>query len=149
MIKIEKTTAKNTDFIKLVALLDNSLALTDGNEHAFYDQYNKLDHIKYAIVIYKDDQAIGCGAIKEFDQHRVEIKRMYVLAQQRGKGIASKILTALEDWAKELGYQKCILECGKRQPDAIGCYQKNNYTQITNYGQYKGIANSVCFEKVL
>jgi len=79
----------------------------------------------------------------------MEVKRMYVLPQHRGKGLATRILTGLESWAKELSYQKCILETGKRQPEAIALYTKNGYIVIPNYGQYKGIENSVCFEKVL
>jgi putative acetyltransferase len=59
------------------------------------------------------------------------------------------VLKALEDWAKELGYHKCILETGKRQPDAIALYQKNGYSIMPNYGQYQGVTNSVCFEKQL
>lgn len=72
---------------------------------------------------------------------------MYTLPENRGKGIATKILTELEKWAAELSYQKCILETGKRQPDAIWLYQKNGYKVIPNYGKYLVMENSVCFEK--
>ena len=65
----------------------------------------------------------------------------------RGKGIASRILNELENWASELRYDKCILETGKRQPEAISLYQRNGYKLIPNYGQYAGVENSVCFEK--
>ncbi|MGB5499367.1 MAG: GNAT family N-acetyltransferase, partial [Maribacter sp.] len=49
----------------------------------------------------------------------------------------------------ELSYEKCVLETGKRQPEAIQLYTKSGYKIIPNYGQYKGIANSICFEKIL
>ncbi len=65
----------------------------------------------------------------------------------RGKGIASKILAELEIWATELFYEKCILETGKKQPEAIALYKKNGYNIIPNYGQYAGVENSLCFEK--
>jgi len=55
----------------------------------------------------------------------------------------------LEHWAVELGYKKCVLETGKRQPDAIALYTKQGYESIPNYGQYMGMENSVCFEKEL
>src|SRR6185436_21021693 len=58
-----------------------------------------------------------------------------------------KVLNELEKWASELSYQKCILETGWRQPDAIRLYEKNGYKRISNYGKYAGIENSVCFEK--
>jgi hypothetical protein len=55
----------------------------------------------------------------------------------------------LENWAGELSYAKCILETGKRQPEAIGLYKKNGYKLIPNYGQYAEAENSLCFEKEL
>ncbi len=149
MIRIIKTDASQPDFKKLVAFLDADLAERDGEDHSFYDQYNKLHLIKYALVAYEKDLPVACGAIKEFEPNVMEVKRMYVTPEKRGKGIATKVLSSLEDWARELGYQKCVLETGKRQPEAIALYTKNGYKIIPNYGQYAGIENSVCFEKFL
>lgn len=149
MIKIKRTTSENKDFVRLVKDLDADLAIRDGDDHPFYNQFNKIDSIKYAIVAYENDKPVGCGAIKQFDTDAMEVKRMYVTAQERGKGIASKILSALEAWAAELQFKKCILETGKKQPEAIRLYQKNGYTLIPNYGQYAGVENSLCFEKKL
>ena len=64
-------------------------------------------------------------------------------------GIATQILTELEKWATELSFKKCVLETGKKQPEAIALYIKNGYKIIPNYGQYEGVENSVCFEKLL
>ncbi|ALM07839.1 GNAT family acetyltransferase [Sediminicola sp. YIK13] len=147
MVRIVKTDASQSDFKKLVALLDGDLAERDGEDHSFYDQFNKLHLIKYALVAYEKDLPVACGAIKEFEPEVMEIKRMYVTPKKRGEGIATKVLSALENWARELGYQKCVLETGKRQPEAIALYTKNGYQIIPNYGQYAGIENSVCFEK--
>ena len=74
---------------------------------------------------------------------------MYTPPESRGKGVASKVLTELETWAAEMSYEKCILETGKKQPEAIGLYKKNGYMLIPNYGQYAEVENSVCFEKLL
>jgi len=149
MIKITRTGPDNQDFIDLVKYLDADLAERDGNDHSFYAQFNKIDKIKYALVVYEDDKPIGCGAIKEYAQNTMEIKRMYTLPESRGKGIATKVLTELEIWATELSYEKCVLETGKKQPEAIGLYKKNGYKLIPNYGQYAEIENSLCFEKVV
>jgi len=146
---IKRTDSDNPDFIKLVKYLDADLAEKDGSDHAFYSQYNKIDKIKYAVVLYKNDIAIGCGAMKEFAENTMEVKRMYTVTESRGKGIATNILRELENWAAELSYKKCVLETGKRQPEAIALYKKNGYEIISNYGQYVGIENSVCFEKAL
>ena len=147
MIKIIRTDSDNKDFIELVKYLDTDLAVKDGDQHSFYNQFNKIDKIKYVVIVYENDKAAGCGAIKEYAPGIVEIKRMYTSPESRGKGIATKILNELEIWATELRYEKCILETGKKQPDAIGLYKKNGYKLIPNYGQYAGIEYSLCFEK--
>jgi putative acetyltransferase len=147
MIKIIRTNSDNQDFIDLVKHLDADLAERDGGDHSFYAQFNKIDKIKYVVVAYENRKPIGCGAVKEYAPNTVEIKRMYTLPEGRGKGIATKVLTELEIWAIELFYEKCILETGKKQPEAIGLYKKNGYKLIPNYGQYAEIENSLCFEK--
>ena len=147
MIKIIRTNSTNRDFIELVKCLDADLAIRDGNEHSFYDQFNKIVNIKYVVIAYMDSGPVSCGAIKEFDSTTMEVKRMYTLPSARGKGIASQVLSELEKWAAELSFHKCILETGRRQPEAIRLYTKNGYKSIPNYGQYIGMENSVCFEK--
>ena len=149
MIKLIRTSSDDQNFTNLVKLLDADLAETDGTEHSFYAQFNKIDKIKHAVVVYDNEKPIGCGAMKDFTQNAMEVKRMYTLPESRGKGIATLILGGLEKWAAELLYQKCVLETGKRQPDAIALYLKNGYKIIPNYGQYIGVENSVCFEKEL
>lgn len=147
MIKLIRTDSDNPDFVELVKYLDADLAERDGSDHSFYSQFNKINKIKHAVVVYENDNPIACGAIKEFTPDAMEVKRMYTSPQSRGKGIAGKVLTELENWASELSYKKCVLETGKRQPEAIELYKKNGYRLIPNYGQYAGIENSLCFEK--
>jgi putative acetyltransferase len=147
MIKLVRTDSDNPDFRSLVVLLDQYLQIQDGDEHAFYAQYNKVDKIRHVVVAYKDDEPVGCGAIKEYAERIVEVKRMYVKPEQRQQGIARKILSELETWAKELGFSECILETGKKQPEAIALYTNSGYQIIPNYGQYEGVENSVCMSK--
>jgi putative acetyltransferase len=149
MIRTKRTDSVDKDFQALVRELDKELATRDGKDHLFYSQYNKIDAIKHTVVVYDEDIPVGCGAIKEFEDDAMEVKRMYVPENLRGKGIASKVLEELERWAKELGYKRCVLETGKRQPEAIRLYEKNKYVITSNYGQYVGVDNSVCFEKIL
>jgi len=149
MLKLIRTDNTNVDFLSLVNLLDTNLKVTDGDEHDFYNQFNGVENIKFVIVAYLNDKLVGCGAIKH-NQHKImEVKRMFVSEVHRGKGIATQILKALELWAFELGYEKCILETGNRQKSAIALYEKNGYQVIDNYDQYIGVVNSVCFGKVL
>ncbi len=147
MLHLKRTNSTDPDFIQLVARLDAELKISDGEDHAFYDQYNKIHNIRYAVVAYLDGQAVGCGAIKKFDEQSMEVKRMYVKPDCRGQKIATTVLKDLEQWTRELGYQRCVLETGKKQPEAIALYHYAGYQVIANYGQYVGVDNSVCFEK--
>ena len=131
----------------MVALLDADLAKSDGEDSAFYAQFNGIEHLNQTVVFYFDNIPVACGAFKRFDATSVEVKRMFVQPDYRGKGIASNVLKALEEWAKEIGYTTCVLETGLRQPEAIALYKKNNYQIIPNYPPYLGIENSVCFKK--
>ena len=144
-----RTNSENKDFQKLVEALDADLKIRDGEDNVFYAQFNKITAIKHAIVAYDDDLPVGCGAIKQYTEDTVEVKRMYVLPERRRHGIAASILSELEVWANELHYARCILETGQKQPEAISLYKKSGYQIIPNYGQYEGIENSVCFEKLL
>jgi len=147
MVTITRTNSDNPDFIELVKYLDADLAERDGHEHSFYAQFNKISKIKYVVIAHENGQPVGCGAIKEYAPNTMEVKRMYTSPEHRGQGIASKVLTELERWAAELSYEMCILETGKKQPEAIALYKKNGYQRIPNYGQYAETKNSVCFEK--
>jgi putative acetyltransferase len=149
MIHFIRTDSDNKFFQALVRELDADLKIRDGEDHSFYSQFNKIDKIKYAIVGFDNEMPVGCGAIKELSKDTMEVKRMYVPLVRRGQGIAGKILKELENWAYELNYTKCLLETGKKQPEAIALYKKNGYQIIPNYGQYENVENSVCFEKIL
>ena len=144
-----RTNADNDDFQKLVKALDADLKIRDEEDNVFYAQFNKITAIKHVIVAYDDNLPVGCGAIKQYADDTIEVKRMYVLPEKRGHGIAGLVLGELEVWAKELNYARFILETGQKQPEAIALYKKEGYQIIPNYGQYEGIANSICFEKIL
>ncbi len=148
-MKLLRTNSENKDFILLVKQLDLDLKKKDGDEHSFYAQFNKIDTIKHVVLAYDNETLLGCGAIKNFDKETMEIKRMFTSEFSRGKGVATMVLSELEKWASELRYKRCILETGIKQPDAIRLYKKNGYKTIPNYGQYKEIKDSKCFEKNL
>jgi GNAT superfamily N-acetyltransferase len=147
MIKLLRTDSDDADFRALVALLDADLAIRDGEEHSFYAQFNKIDKIRKVVVAYQDEKAVGCGAFRKYEANVAEIKRMYVREENRGRGIAGKILAELERWAKELNFSECILETGIKQPEAIRLYEKSGYEIIPCYGQYLNVENSVCMRK--
>jgi GNAT superfamily N-acetyltransferase len=149
MINCIRTNSENEHFRLLVQELDADLKDRDGDDHVFYAKFNKIDTIQHVIVAYENEVAVGCGAIKQHTSDAIEVKRMYVLVHQRRKGIATAMIQSLEQWASELGYLYCLLETGKRQPEAIALYTKSGYHIIPNFGQYENVGNSVCFKKAL
>lgn len=146
-LTFHRTNSDHTDFHMLVLELDKDLAVRNGDSDAFFAQYNKIDQIKNVVVAYENGIAVGCGAMKEYNETTMEIKRMFVSLNQRGKGIGNHILNELQKWAKELEYSTCILETGVKMPEAIALYKKNGFNVIPNYGQYATIESSICFEK--
>jgi GNAT superfamily N-acetyltransferase len=146
---IKRTDSTNGGFQELVKQLDAELAIRDGEEHAFYHQFNTIEALQYVVLIFDMGVPVGCGAMKSSSPTAMEIKRMFTIPEFRGRGIAGLVLSELEKWATQLKMDVCILETGKRQPEAIALYKKHGYQIISNFGPYKGIANSVCFEKNL
>ncbi len=147
MFELKRTTSGDTDFQNLNALLEQYLRKIDGDEHEFYARLNKIDKIPNVVVLYSDRIPIGCGAFRKIDENTVEIKRMYVQPECRGKAFAAGILQELETWAAELMFSVFLLETGKNQPAAIRFYQKAGYEIIPNFGQYIDSENSVCMRK--
>ncbi len=149
MLKLVRTNSGNEDFMVLVKQLDAYLKITDGDEHDFYNQFNSISALKHVVIAYFNKKPIGCGALKQLSKKNVEIKRMFTNEEARGKGIATQVLFELEQWAKLLNYDSIVLETGIRQTEAIQFYEKNLYENIANYGQYIGMENSLCFQKII
>jgi GNAT superfamily N-acetyltransferase len=149
MVRILRTTTNHPDFESLIRLLDADLWSRNCEGQEAYSAHNNVAFIQTAVVAYLDDQPAGCGCFKPFDNGSVEIKRMYVCPAFRGQGISKLVLAELEQWAAELGNKIAVLETGLRQPEAIGLYSGFGYQVIENYGPYKDLPNSVCFQKEL
>ncbi len=149
IIKCIRTTSTHSDFLSLVKALDQELAIRNGEDNDFFVQFNKVNLLQYVVIAYEDNNPVACGAMKALEEKTMEIKRMYVLPEKRGGGIAQIILTELETWSKEIGTRRCVLETGDDMLSAIRLYEKSGFVKMTNYGQYAKIENSVCFEKKL
>jgi len=149
MITLIRTDSSNSAYQSLVKILDAELKVRDGDDHAFYAQYNKSDAIKHVVLAYVNNLAVACGALKKYEGKTVEVKRMFVRPEFRGQGIAAMVLKELESWANESGFETLILETGINQPEAINLYKKWDYLVIPNYGQYEGKEMSICMTKIL
>jgi GNAT superfamily N-acetyltransferase len=101
------------------------------------------------LVARLDGAAVGCGALRTLEPGVGELKRMYVVPEFRGYGIARRILAALESRALELGQGVIRLETGRGQPEAIALYQSSGYSEIAGFGEYHTNEHAVCLEKRL
>jgi GNAT superfamily N-acetyltransferase len=85
------------------------------------------------LIGYEDGEPVCVGGIKRLPDGACEIKRMYVVPQARGRGLARELLAALEDEARSLGYELARLDTGPRQPHAERMYRAAGYAEIGNF----------------
>jgi GNAT superfamily N-acetyltransferase len=78
-----------------------------------------------------------------------EVKRMFVIEQARGQGLARRILAALEEDARAAGRIRMVLETGTKQPEAIALYTSSGYEPCAKFGYYRHYESSRCFAKAL
>jgi GNAT superfamily N-acetyltransferase len=106
-------------------------------------------------VGYLDDEPVATGAWRRSDVEAfgatvtAEVKRMYVVAPARGKGLARAVLSHLEQTAAEAGFEALLLETGLKQPEAIALYESSGYVPVPGFGYYKDAELSRCFGKDL
>ena len=154
-IEFMRCSGTNEDFIENCQLLDMDLDKRVGRviQRDKYKQYNQLDEIKEAIVAYVDGKAAGAGAIREYQygdiDNATELKRVFVRDEFQGKGIGTKLVLELIEWAKELGYRELILETGELIQESCHVYRKVGFNKIDNYGPYISMPESLCMMKEL
>ena len=148
-LKILKTDSKNNDFIKLIKLLDDDLNERYGELQKQYSKHNKVDYIKDVVIIYKDEAPVACEALKKHNINIIELKRIFVIKENRRQGLSKLIIKELEELAINSGYKHILLETGIKQHEAINMYRNTGYDVIQNYKPYIGNINSVCMKKDL
>ena len=101
-------------------------------------------------VAYSDEGTpLGCGGLRQLDPTEGEVKRMYVAPASRGSGVSTALLRTLEEYAREHGWRRLVLETGDQQPDAVRFYEREGYSRIPNFGYYADSDLSLCYELVL
>ncbi|MFL0249645.1 GNAT family N-acetyltransferase [Clostridium neuense] len=148
-MEIIRTDSKNSDFLKLIKLLDDDLNGRYGELQKQFDKHNKVDCINDVIVIYKDKLPAACGGFKEYASDTIELKRIFVAKDSRRQGLSKLVIKELEELARKKGYRHAVLETGKKQFEAINLYKNAGYSEIQNYGPYIGNNNSICMKKEL
>lgn len=140
----------NRDFALLVAELDREFWVRYPHTQQNFEPYNRVDHTARIAVAYRGETPVACGCFRPMRYPKtIEIKRMYTIPPERGKGIARAVLQYLEEQAISEGFELAKLETGIRQPEAIAAYTKAGYHQIPNFAPYEKVEESICMEKRL
>ncbi|OOV18298.1 GNAT family N-acetyltransferase [Flavobacterium sp. LM4] len=146
-IKVVHTTSENPDFIFLYNTFDTFLWERYPELKTDYWSNNVIEFNPNVVIVYLDDKAVGCGCFKKYHETAAELKRMFVLPEGRGLGIAQHIIKEVESKAIEQGFKMLILETLYKQLEAINLYQKMGFEIIENYEPYVGLTNSICMSK--
>jgi ribosomal protein S18 acetylase RimI-like enzyme len=111
--------------------------------------YNISECITEVLIVYIDDEAVGCAGLKRYSEIDVEIKRVWVEPEQRGHHIALDMMAQIEERASYDGYKRTILQTREIMEDAVELYKKLGYTKIDNYPPYDKLDGAICFAKEL
>lgn len=146
-MKIMPVSPENERVQKLIAQLDKYQIGLYGIDCCHLDSAAELKRSgAYLVGVYVDDELTGIGAVKLFEEY-AEIKRVYVEEAFRGSGIAEKIISTLEGYARQNGKTSIYLETGILQYAALQFYKKLGYKERTQFGSYMANGLSVFFEK--
>lgn len=100
-------------------------------------------------IAWRGDTAIGCAAVRRIEPDAGEVKRMYVVPEERGCGIGRMLLAELESQARRLGMTRLVLETGVRQTVAMALYRSAGFADTEPFGEYVDSPLSVCLAKNL
>lgn len=145
---IKKVPYNHPDFVMLTEILNQELWDRNPGRQSEYVSHNYLDSEANTVVAYEETIPVACGAFRGLENDEVEIKRMFVKPEYRGKGFGNQVLKELENWAQTKNSKTAILETGLNHLESISLYKKSGYIQIENYGPYKNLPQSVCMKKV-
>jgi ribosomal protein S18 acetylase RimI-like enzyme len=101
-----------------------------------------------------DAVPLACGGWRVHEEpvggeSTVEIKRMYVAAAARRRGLARLVLAELERSAARAGHRVVVLNTGYKQPEAVTLYESCGYREIPGYGIYRDMPGAFFYGKAL
>jgi len=120
-----------------------------GACHFRLDAHEVADGQGAFLIAFRAGTPVGYGAVRRIETQTGEVKRMYVVPQERGRGVGRAILNAIQAEARALRVSRLVLETGIRQTEALALYQRAGFTRIAPFGDYVGSPLSVCLAKEL
>lgn len=111
--------------------------------------YNISASIQDVLIAYIDHVPVACSGLKKYSESDIEIKRVWVETEYRGRHIATDMMKIIEDKAKQQGFQRMILQTREIMTDAVKLYEKLGYYRIDNYPPYDKLDGAICLAKEL
>jgi len=141
---------RTPDIRDLIEALDAYQASLYPPESNHLEPVEKLISPAYYFIAARQNHALlGIASFRRTSDSYVEIKRLYVPHQHRGKGLAMKLMAALEKKALREGYSEARLETGFRQNEALKLYHKLGYKKGDPFGSYCEDPLSIFMQKKL
>ena len=133
----------------IAALNEHLLSLTPAEfcSHMTVEQMADADTTVF--VARHEGRAVGCGALRRHDAGVAEVKRMYTLPSQQGRGIGGRILALIEELARSEGFTRLVLETGHRHDAAWRVYERGGFTRCGPVLDYPPSEYSVFYEKAI
>jgi len=136
-VELTVTSYDSPEAIELIAELQADLAVRYGSGDETPVAAVQFDRPHGLFLIGSDDgHLVACSGIRLTAPGVAELKRMYVRAAARRRGIARLMLARLEDEARSLGATQLRLETGIRQPEAVAMYEACGYIATEPFGHY-------------
>ncbi|MFJ2178383.1 GNAT family N-acetyltransferase [Streptomyces sp. NPDC101062] len=108
------------------------------------------------LVAYRDGAPVASGGWRAqdtvaegYEGGDAELKRMFVVPEARGRGLARRVLAELEESARRAGRVRMVLETGDVLAEAVGLYRSSGYVPTTGFGFYRDHPDSTFFRKPL
>lgn len=148
--EIRRVKNNDPDFLLLVKKLDdihNEVVAEQRSPNA--NCLNHLDNYTTVLIMYVDDKPSGCASITDVIDEEVEIGRVVVLEEYRGRGIATKLLLEIEKIAKEKGAKAMILDTYNRLSNAVSLYKKLGFKEVEHFPWLSHSPYSICMRKYI
>lgn len=145
-ITIKNVLPTHKEFIHLCNELDLYLdnAIGGAKNREKFLKFNITSTLDYIIVAYHEDLPVGCAALRKYSDSNIELKRVFVIPSYRKQNIGGMMLEHLIIWARNVSFQKIILETGEFLAESIKLYKRYGFWEIEKYGEYVNMSESLC-----
>ena len=120
----------------------------EGKRRGFIP-FNASSEIPDVVLAICDGAAVGCAGLKPYSDTDAEVKRVWVEPAYRGQSVASRLMDAIEEKARQAGFRRVVLQTRPIMQDAVALYTKRGYALIPNYPPYDRLEGAVCYAKAL